>query len=224
MNYSGPLCGVVLAGLMALPSQASTVTLNALGTFGELVDAEVGGVVVEPRGSFLSGALEFEVDGAGLGSFTAWCIEILELIADQATYDTDVSILTSDRETMISRLFTGFHDEAASSVGASALQLAIWEIVEETNLADIGDLTRGTFVADVADSDKQDVITMATGFLASLDLFDANYRINYFSSGDSQNIITVAPIPLPASVLLLGAGVAGLAVAGRRRQIASSQA
>ena len=221
MNFSGPICGVVLAGLMALPSQASTVTLNALGTFGELVDAEVDGFVVEPRGSFLSGALEFEVDGAGLGSFTAWCIEILELIADQATYDTDVSILTSDRETMISRLFTGFHDEAATNVGAAALQLAIWEIVEETELADIGNLATGRFVADSA---KQNVITTATRFLGSLDQFGANYSINYFSSGDSQNIITVAPVPLPASAVLLVAGVGGLAMAGRRRQSASGQA
>ena len=221
MNYSGPICGVVLAGLMALPSQASTVTLNALGTFGELVDAEVDGVVVEPRGSFLSGALEFEVDGAGLASFTAWCIEIIELIADQATYTTDVSLLNSERESLISRLFTGFHHRASTSVGASALQLAIWEIVEETNLADIGDLAAGRFVADSA---KQDVITTATGFLASLDQFDANYSINYFSSGDSQNIITVAPVPLPASAVLLVAGVGGLAMAGRRKRTASGQA
>ena len=206
---------MVLAGLVALPLQASTVTLDALGTFGERVTAEVDGVVVEPRGSFLAGALNFAESGAGVDSFTAWCIEIFELIAGQATYETNVSLLDPDRESLISRLFTGFNREASTTVGATALQLAIWEIVEETDLADIGDVTSGRFVAG---STTQDVVDTANVFLASLDRFDAEYRINYFASGDSQNIISVAPIPLPASALLLGAGVGALAFTRRRKQ------
>ena len=215
MNYLGPVCGAVLAGLTALPSQASTVTLDFVDTFGAPVSAQLDGVEVEDQGEFLAGALHFQEAGSAMDAFIAWCIEVSTVIAGQATYETDVTLLGSERESLISRLFTGFSNQATTEVGATALQLAIWEIVEEDSLADIGDVGAGRFTAA---SSTADVVSTANNFLASLDQFDANYRINYFESGDSQNVITVAPVPLPASMLLLGAGMGALAVARRRRQ------
>lgn len=125
-----------------------------------------------------------------------------------------------ERETLISRLFTGYFDETSSDIGAAAFQLAIWEIVEETSF-DIASLSvsAGRFRAA---STVAGVIDTANNFLMGLSGFDANYRIDYFGSADSQDLISASPVPLPASILFLGAGAGALALFRRRRSAKST--
>ncbi|MEM8627133.1 MAG: VPLPA-CTERM sorting domain-containing protein, partial [Pseudomonadota bacterium] len=105
---------------------------------------------------------------------------------------------------------------------AAAFQLAIWEIVEESSL-DINDfdVTDGVFTAQSA---ADGVIETANAFLEGLGGVDANFRIDYFQNPDgpdgpgTQDLIRAAPIPLPASAVLLIAGLGGLAFMRSRKR------
>jgi len=212
--------GLALAGMAAAPATASTVELELLSMpNSSLVSAQVGGVEVEPRGAFGAGSFEMQ-ETSTLESFLAWCLEVTQVLnPDPTEYSTASSLLTPEKETLVSKLFTGFLGRTGNDIGAAAFQLALWEIVEETG--DALNLRVGEFTAQ-AGNDR--VIRRANRFLRRLDDYDANYRISYFQNADSQDIITAAPIPLPASVLLLGAGIGGLAFVSRRRKAKSAQA
>jgi hypothetical protein len=209
--------GLALSGLVATSSSASTVTLEYLGIAdGARVSAQIDGVEVEPRGPFLAGSFDIR-DHFTADTFLAWCVEVTQLIADKATYTVTNSFLDPQRDTFLSQLFTGFLGQTGTDVGAAAFQLAIWEIVEETATSNPGDLSLTTGIFTAASSTAE-VISTANSWLAALGQYDPSYRITYFVSPTSQDIITVAPVPLPAGILLLGAGVGALVLVRRRAQ------
>jgi hypothetical protein len=219
----GLLCGAAMTCLATTSSHATTVTLDVLSMpNSQPASAQIGGREVEPRGSnqFATGSFQMR-DVNSLEEFIAWCIEVNIPIDDAPTqYQTNGPRLAPEREDLLSRLFTGYADRADNDIGAAAFQLAIWEIVEESStlVADF-DLTDGLFTAA---SSRQAVVNRANRWLGRLDHFDPEYRINYFRSANSQDLITAAPVPLPASALLLAAGIGGLAMFRRRRNASTA--
>lgn len=221
--------GAGLLGLAAGPSSASTLTLRFDGvSAGAYVSPTINTVAVEDRGPFMAGGLNMQsldAESNVIGNFVAWCMEVTTVLASQAqyvqseTFDAggNVTRMSAERETLISRLFTGYIGQTTTAIGAAAFQLAIWEIIEEDLDFDLlaFDLRGGRFAASATD----EVLTLSNDWLAGLSGFGANYRINYLLSGESQDLITVSPIPLPASFLFLGAGVGALAFVRRRRKV-----
>lgn len=212
---------VALAGLAAGSASASTVTLNFLdpGT-GTDVTAQIDGDQVEDSGNgeFFAGTLLMGGYPSAEDQFLAWCLEVSRVIMPSASYTVSYG-LPSDKEQDVSRLFTGYIGQTSNEIGAAAFQLALWEIIEEPE--DTFDLSNGLFTAQ---SSTDDVIDTATDFLDGFGAFDPNYRITFFQSGESQDLITATPIPLPASVLFLGAGLGALSLAGRRRKMKAANA
>jgi hypothetical protein len=120
---------------------------------------------------------------------------------------------------------------------AGGFQLALWEIVYESSTATSYNVASGRFQASsthtygsdhpfdaavsIANQFLTDVLNTALVATNEFDLIFYQSDRNGGSWGDpkySQNLVTVAPVPLPAAGLLLGGGLIGLVAFGRRKR------
>jgi hypothetical protein len=214
----GLVAGVALAGMVSSAS-ATTVTLDYVGNGNGLRGAVTVSPVPIPPGAqsgLQAGSLRMQ---RGQMDFLAWCFQFANPIMRTAQYTVATDALDSRRRDDLSRLATGFFGmTTGSNAFSAAFQLAIWEIVEESdtdaNGSIVYDLADGVFQAKA--SSVPTVVTTANEWLGSLSSIRADARITYLTSGASQDVLTIAPIPLPASILLLGAGIGALVVVRRR--------
>jgi hypothetical protein len=232
---SAALAAALLAP--ALPAAAAPFTL----------DAQVAGNVFGGNGkrkATLNGSQDVAAGGfavqvtagdpgvEGLGSaFTAWCLDIERALKLPSSYEVTATpfltkLLSNAQKAAIRAVFNAGYDAALlpGNDYSAGFQLALWEIVNETSGS--FSLAGGSFTATAAAG----ALTVAGNLLAGLDAaggapLGGNWRIVYLQSRDgngdgrrdSQNLVTVAPVPLPAAGLMLLAALGGMAAARRRR-------
>lgn len=191
-------------------------------------------------GNVGAGGFDVKVTNGNLGiahlasEFTAWCLDIAHTLALPARYEATTTpfsgaVLSSQQRGDILRLFNTGYDAASLGTGtagsnySAGFQLALWEIVNETSGA--YDLASGSFrVKDFVAG----AVTLANNLLGGLgNTPTGNWRIVYLQSldtrspfgvQDSQNLVTVAAVPLPAAMGLMILALGGLGVAARRRR------
>ena len=154
-----------------------------------------------------------------LGDFLAFCVDIAQRINNPQYVTINNELFESAKRDRIGQLFDSVLDGKSMAdgfttpVGAAGFQVALWEVVYETEST--YSLDSGTFRA----ADKPSVVAEATKILNNIDsgAVDA-YDMTFLESEDHQDLVTVAPVPLPASALLLGFGVAGFAGVNRRKK------
>lgn len=205
------LLGAVAACVTGGAASASTVTLDFVGQ-------DPGAKNVHYHwngsdGSAKAGQFKFEVVGSDpLEHLLAFCIDLANVLDTAETdYETDPGLLDPSKVTALDKLFTQHYASVVDAYTSAGFQVAIWELITDATY----DLADGTF--KLTGGNDQKVIDAATDFLVLGDE-TGGYNLTFLDSvatPSSQDLVTVTAVPLPASALLLGAGLFG--IAGLRR-------
>ncbi|MDV7144975.1 VPLPA-CTERM sorting domain-containing protein [Tropicimonas sp. TH_r6] len=166
-------------------------------------------------------------DGGSTNSFIAWCLDTFQYLDLGVKYEvTDTPFagahdpkINAAQQTLITKLFDTAFDTLVSklrdNVASAAFQLALWEIVNETG--DTLDVMSGAFHATVVGGNVlTDANSLLDGLAASA---DRKYNLVFLEAkGKGQDLLTVVPIPVPASSLLLLGALGGLGTLASRRR------
>ncbi|ABD55603.1 VPLPA-CTERM sorting domain-containing protein [Jannaschia sp. CCS1] len=222
-SLSAALVAVALTA--AAPATATPVNLDFQGS-------AAGGSQVA-GGPFNTATTEVGNPSA-MESFIAWCIEITQFVGDGVYErttdfaDTGPAVggnsgpgVSFDEQQSLSQLFTQNIGSIGTSEVNTAFQMAIWEIIYDSSDASNYDLSAGNY--DTGDSGNPSTasILLADSMLMNLS-GPAAYNITYYTSGNRQDLITgqLAPVPLPAGVVLLLGGLGAFGVMRRRQKTA----
>lgn len=229
MNKFTALAVAALVAGAASVASASTVELgrqNSASDYGNASERYVELAKISFNGhntGVTPGVLRVKETASG-NKFAAFCVDLMTSLKLPAPYEKlTTSLFNSSIADNISRLVNAYFPTVNTAAEGAALQLAIWEVIYDDGSAD---LNGGAFKVTQASADA---LSYAQGYLANLASLPTTgrYKVTYFQGdgsqstggiGDSQDVIGVSPVPLPAGVLLLGGALAGLGVAGAKRR------
>jgi hypothetical protein len=206
------------AGLLSIVSvcaQAGVVTL-----VGPVVAPPTQIQITVPTETFNANAGErrFLFDGA---AFQAYCSEVTQDSLFPNTYTTSVLTNSGAKYNLLNSLFSQFYaSSSATPVASAAMQVAIWEIIEDTNGID---LSTGKFI--LGSNSPVAVRAMAQNMLTSAinNAFSPNWTFTEYLSVASQDLISGVvggtQVPLPGGLGLLGIGA--IALLTNRRKAAA---
>jgi hypothetical protein len=208
---------VVLAATLAAGSaSASTVSLdyqtsgNAFGSenLQQIVRVASPGY----NGRARAGAFQMTGDN-GYGNIIAFCVDIFQYLRDGQTYVENDQLFDATIVQNIDRLFTSVYRSVDTAVEAAAFQVSLWEVIYDQEGS--YDLDAGSF----STSGNSAVEAVADGYLAGLaNASTGGYDITFLENGSTQDVVTVAAVPLPASFLLMLGGFAGFAAVKRKQR------
>lgn len=194
----------ILAGA-ASAANAITVPLSKSGSgyfgdenWGTSVSRTIGTSVYNGR----AGAFHLT---DGINAFITFCIEPGVYINLREVFTVFEDAPVADK---IDRLYNAAYHEVVDAISASAFQIALWEVITETSGE--YDVTNGHHSAIAPSS------TLANLFLDRLETAGTGkYKYTVYSNS-GQDQLTATPVPLPASAVLLLAGLGGFAAFRRK--------
>lgn len=198
-------------------TRATGGSLYYFGAYGEKLFGRVGHFKEGNYDVNYAGAIKLTADG--VNDLTAWCIEVLTPLVP-GTYEAGSKHPLAHVGEDINKLFSVAYDTIDTAVEAVAFQTVLWELTTDTDQS--YDLLSGDYILHPYRNGS--VFATAQGYLDAALAADVNenWKMNFYTSPTSQNLVVgeyiePAPVPLPASGLMLLAGVAGLAAVRRNR-------
>jgi len=151
-------------------------------------------------------------DSATLEDLLAFCIEPEVFLDLNQSFDTMITAAPwASKFTDIDKLFTSSYDQIVDAATAAGFQLALWEIIRETS--GTLDITGGTHFS----TGSAGALAAANTFLAALATAGTGgYKYTTYVN-DGQDLISVAPVPVPAAALLFAPALAGMAMRKKRK-------
>ena len=229
------LSGVSAVALTATAASASTLSLTyhgaSSGADAKNVTIQAAPVTYPGSGDWPNtvGAWGFQMQDStgGLGSFLAWCLDLGSFLSSSAVNAKPYSItstpfdnsygLSGAAQDRVQTLFDANFDalDTADGNSAAGFQLALWDAVYDGD----GDMTSGAFQATASTA----ILDLASDYFGAADAYGGTkqYNVSYLQSDDSnggkyQNLVTVAPVPIPAAGVLMLLALGGLGAASRR--------
>ena len=207
----------------------------ALGTQAARATTLVGNGYANGSESFLiSATFNPVVNPVNAGGFTGtfggtpilfWCADLLHTFSFGVPYDYTASLYVN---TNLSRLFTEVGGSAAATSTtdrSAAFQLAIWEILFESNTSNPYNLGTGNFLV-TNDFGNSNAVSIANTWLQNLNGSQPLTTLFWLTSTNGhQNFLTDTTIPSrlivpePSSLPLLGIGLLAIAFGLRRRAL-----
>jgi hypothetical protein len=182
-------------------------------TTGEFSFTRVDGGTIDPAASFL-----------------AFCIEPREFVSSGSTYTyslvplaqgtTNIGGMGQAKADLLSELFGRYYpvlNAPLDAVHASAMQIAIWEIVRETS----GTLDVSSGNISFRNPADAPALALAQTYLSSLNGTGPR-AINLYALDEvgAQDVIVQIQNPEPATIILMGVALIGVAVVLRKRTLA----
>lgn len=210
------LAGLALAASLGT-GQADTINyLGAKWGSYATVDISVNG---STRNNQLAG--EFSMKNVDTDeAFTAYCIDVFDTI--QSSFDYGDLTPAAPIPTDLDRLFTQYYSLVTDKNSSAAFQTAVWEIVTESDES-VYNLASGNFRASGSTTAESDIVAQAQAWLTGLGSDTGGYVLSFYNGDDgnrrttnSQDLVSASPVPLPASALLMLAGLGAFGAVRRR--------
>ncbi len=224
----------VLLGSLTLASlhlQAATVIVAFNGEqFPETIQRDVGdgaGFVDTTTGIFTFTRIGGDWYGPPNGTFYSFCIEPREFVTPGNTYTynfdtlehgaTNIGGMGAGKADLMRELFGRYYPVIGAPIDAlhaSAMQIAIWEIVRENS----GTLNVSTGNTQFRNPQDPATVALAQSYLSSLDGSGPRASDLYALTAVGVQDIIVQATPEPVTFLCAGTALIGLALIRRRRR------
>ena len=178
-------------------------------------------------GDVYAGGFNMTDLSGSLGDFVAWCLDLEHFLYAQSEYEiTNTpfanSYMDAEGKGRVQAVFDANYGsvDATQNVSGAAFQLALWEAIYDEDY----DLGNGGFTASGLGADAASITAQANLFLEAAQNFSgpSRWKLTFLQSlseeAQSQNLVTVSPVPVPAAALFILTGLAGLGAVRRRRR------
>ncbi len=238
MKFAATTAVAALISTTAWAGTISTLEYNgsAAGGYRTVTLDEVPVPVANDLTSVSAGGFDMNDTTGGLGSsFIAWCLDLGAFLGTSGSHDYmhtsnpfqngGVNLMDAGIARIQAMFNANYGDPLITTDRdtSAGFQLALWELVYDTDYNIVTET--GAFQASASDAVKK----IAGEFLtAAQNLPDGSpnrWRLTFLESegegaARKQNLVTVSPVPLPASGIMLIAAVGGLVAARKRRKSA----